>query len=149
MTNSRSHQRPPAESGSITLELAILTPAMLVLIGLVIVAGRLTVATSTVQQASEAAAREASLARTPATATAAALNAARANLQQGGLACAPVAVVVDTSGFRITVGRPAQVTVQVSCTVSLSGLGVPGLPGQRTLSASSVSVLDTYRSRTS
>ena len=109
------------DAGSVTLELAILTPALLMLLGLVVVAGRIEVASAAVDQASAAAAREASLARTPSAARAAATRAATANLAAQNLHCTDVRVTGD--------------------------LSVPGMPGTRTISASSQSSLDTYRGR--
>ena len=135
------------EDGSVTLELAILTPALLMLLGLVVVAGRIEVASAAVDQASAAAAREASLARTPSAARAAATRAATANLAAQNLHCTDVRVSVDTAGFAVPVGTPAQVTARVTCTLSTGDLSVPGMPGTRTTSSSSQSSLDTYRGR--
>jgi len=135
------------EDGSVTLELAILTPALLMLLGLVVVAGRIEVASAAVDQASAAAAREASLARTPSAARAAAARAATANLAAQNLHCTDVRVAVDTAGFAVPVGSPAQVTARVTCTLSTGDLSVPGMPGTRTITSSSQSSLDTYRGR--
>ena len=135
------------DGGSVTLELAILTPALLMLLGLVVVAGRIEVASAAVDQASAAAAREASLARTPVAARAAATRTATANLAAQNLHCTDVRVTVDTAGFAVPVGTPAQVTARVTCTLSTGDLSVPGMPGTRTISASSQSSLDTYRGR--
>ena len=135
------------ERGSVTLELAILAPAVLALLGLVIVAGRVEVAGGAVEHASAAAAREASLARTPEAARQAATRAAMVNLAEQDLHCTSVDVTVDTSGFSVPVGRPALVSARVTCTVGLSDIGVPGMPGSRTLTARSDSVLDQFRSR--
>lgn len=60
-----------------------------------------------------------------------------------GLHCAGHQVTVDTGGFGLPVGTPAT----VSCTVPLADLGVPGLPGERTITATAHSPLDTYRGR--
>ena len=56
-------------------------------------------------------------------------------------------VSLDTAGFAVPVGQPAQVAATISCDVDLSALAVPGVPGAKTLSARTVSVLDRYRSR--
>lgn len=135
------------DRGSITLELVILTPALLMLLSLAIVAGRIEVAAGAVEQASAAAARAASLARTPAAAESAGRRAADESLAGQNLHCAQLTVTVDTTGFAVPVGQPAQVAASVSCDVDLAQLSVPGLPGARTLSARTVSVLDRYRSR--
>ncbi len=135
------------DTGSITLELTILTPAILLLLGLVIVAGRIEIANQAIDSASLAAAREASLARTAQAARAAATRAATENLAAHNLHCTGVTVSVDTTGFAVEVGTPAQVTARVTCTLDLGDLSVPGVPGTRTLTSHAVSVLDTYRAR--
>ena len=128
-----------ADAGSVTLELSILAPAVLVLLALVVVAGRLSIAHQEVDHAAQTAARAASLARDPATATSTATSAARRELDSGDLHCAAVRVTVDTSGFAVPVGRPAAVTATVTCTVSLSVLAVPGIPGSRQVTATATS----------
>ena len=54
---------------------------------------------------------------------------ATAALAERNLHCADVRVTVDTSGFTPRPGRTAAITVAVTCTVDLSDIGVPGLPG--------------------
>jgi Flp pilus assembly protein TadG len=135
------------DGGSATLELAILTPGVLILLGLAIVAGRITVAGEAVEQASAAAAREASLARNPIDARAAAIRVAATSLSDRNLRCAGVQITVDTTEFASRVGSTAQIEATVRCTLPLAALAVPGVPGSRTLTASTTSVLDRYRSR--
>lgn len=135
------------ERGSATLELAILSPALLALLGLVIAAGRIEVAASAVEQAAASAAREASLARTPAAARFAARQAADGSLRDQGTSCGSLDVAVDTDGFAVTVGQPAQVEVRIACSLALSDLAVPGMPGTKVLRAQMASPLDRYRSR--
>ncbi len=135
-----------ADDGNAALELVILAPVLLGLLGLVIAAGRATIAQGSVDAAARDAARQASISLTPAVAQGAGQASARAALQQDGLDCAPV-VVVDTSQFATPPGEPAMVTATVSCTVSLSSLALPGLPGSARLQASFTSPLDIYRSR--
>lgn len=135
------------DNGSATLELAILAPALLALLGLVIAAGRIEVAGGAVEQAASAAAREASIARTGSAARVVATQSARDSLRSQGIACGVLDVVVDTSGFAVAAGLPAQVEVSVACTVPLSDLAVPGMPGTRTMRAQMASPLDRYRSR--
>ena len=134
------------QRGSATLELAILAPALLALIGFAVLAGRIVVADGAVEQAAAAAAREASLARTPTAARTAADTAAADALRQQGITCTPLTVSVDTAGFAVPVGVPAQVSATVSCTLALGDLGVPGLPA-RTHTETMTSPLDTWRGR--
>jgi Flp pilus assembly protein TadG len=134
------------EAGNAALELVVLAPVLLFLLGLVIAAGRTSVAEGSVAAAARDAARQASISLTPAAAQAAALSSATAALSQDGLDCDPV-VTVDTSQFGVAVGEPASVTATVTCTVRLSDLIVPGLPGSKTLTATFTSPLDPYRER--
>ena len=135
------------DRGSATLELTILTPALLLLLALVVLAGRVQVAASAVEHAAFAAARDASLARTPGAARAVATASSRRELTAQNLRCAPSAVSIDTAGFTARVGQPATVTATVTCTVAMSDLAVPGIPGTRTVTGSATSSLDTWRSR--
>jgi Flp pilus assembly protein TadG len=135
-----------ADDGNAALELVILAPVLLGLLGLVIAAGRTTIAQGSVDAAARDAARQASISLTPAAAQGTGQASARAALRQDGLDCAPV-VVVNTGQFAIPPGEPATVTATVSCTVSLSSLALPGLPGSARLQASFTSPLDIYRSR--
>lgn len=136
-----------ADHGSAALELVVLAPIMLALLGLVIAAGRTTVAQGSVDAAARDAARQASISLTPAAAQAAGQASARSALRQDGLDCSPV-VLIDTSQFTsVPAGLSASVTATISCTVPLADLALPGLPGTATLSARFTSPLDVYRSR--
>lgn len=134
------------QRGSAALELAVLAPVLLGVVGLVIAAGRTAIAQGSVDAAARDAARQASSALTPEAARAAGLDSARAELRADGLACDPV-VRVNTAGFGVPPGRPASVWAKVTCTVPLSDLALPGLPGHHTLTATFSSPLDVYRSR--
>ena len=138
--------RRDRDAGNAALELVILAPVILFLLGLVIAAGRTSVAQGSVAAAARDAARQASISLTPGAAQTAALSSARAALSQDGLTCDPV-VTVNVSGFGVPVGEPASVQATVTCRVSLSSLVVPGMPGSRTLQATFSSPLDPYRGR--
>lgn len=140
--------RPLAtERGSVTLELAVLAPMLLILLGLIVAAGRIELAGGSVETAAADAARQASIARTPAAAQAAAEGSARATLAAEGLSCSQLSVAVDTAGFAAPLGQPAAVSAHVSCTVTLADLLVPGMPGSHRMDATSTSPLDPYRGR--
>ena len=144
----RGPERGPASCrGSATVELVLIAPALLALLALTVLAGRIVLAGGTVEQVAAAGARAASLARTPAAAATAADTAVRQTLGEQRLQCAAVTVTVDPSGFGVPLGQPATVAVEVSCQVQLADLTVPGLPGTRTLSDRAVSPLDPYRGR--
>jgi Flp pilus assembly protein TadG len=139
-------RRRHGDDGNAALELVILAPILLGLLGLVIAAGRTTIAQGSVDAAARDAARQASISLTLATAQAAGQASARAALRNDGLDCAPV-VLIDTSQFATAPGQPATVSATVSCTVSLANLALPGLPGSVSLQATFTSALDIYRSR--
>jgi Flp pilus assembly protein TadG len=143
---ARSRSRRKGEEGNAALELVILAPVLLALLSLVIAAGRTSIAQGSVDAAARDAARQASIALTPAAARLAGEVSARAALRRDGLDCSP-AVVVDASQFSIPAGEPAAVTATVTCTVSLTRLALPGLPGTARLQATFTSPLDIYRSR--
>jgi Flp pilus assembly protein TadG len=136
------------DRGSAAIEAAILAPPLLVLIALAIIGGRIQIAGGAIEAAAHDAARAASISRTASQAQSSAYAAAGATLGQQGLHCARLDVVVDTSGFAVPVGQPATVAVTVTCVVDFSDLVADGLPGSKTINASFVSVLDTFRTRT-
>ncbi|GGB91498.1 TadE/TadG family type IV pilus assembly protein [Cellulomonas carbonis] len=151
MTPTTPHRRPvrahAGDAGSATLEVAILTPALLLLLALVVFAGRVQVAAGAVEHAAAVAAREASLTRTAGAARTAATTAATIDLDGQDLRCATSTVTVDTAGFARPLGSGSHVTATVTCTVSIADLAIPGLPGTRTLTATATSPLDRYRAR--
>lgn len=133
------------ESGSVTLELVVLAPALILTLLLAIAAGRIAQAHQAVEAAARDAARQASIARDPATARTAALTSARTSLAREGLHCRPH-VTVSTDGFARPIGQPAIVTAHVSCTVELADVAAIGVP-TTTVTAIFASPLDPYRGR--
>lgn len=146
MTRLASLRTEP-ERGSATLELAILTPALLLLLALVVLAGRVQVAAGAVEHAAATAARDASLARTADAAQGAALTAADRELAAQDIDCVTASVVLDVAGFAAPVGQPAVVTATITCVVSFRDLAVPGIPGSRTLTSTATSAIDRFRTR--
>jgi Flp pilus assembly protein TadG len=135
------------ERGSVSVELALLAPALLLLLSFAVVAGRGQMAEGAVQEAARAAAREASLAREAATAAALAGAQAERTLAAQDLRCERSTVDVDTAGFSAPPGRPGDVTVSITCVVGMADLLAPGLPGSVTVEASFTSPVDAYRER--
>lgn len=139
--------RMRSDRGSATLEAVIVLPGFLLVIGVLIFAGRMALAQQAVDAASMDGARAASIARTQGAAQADARTSALSGLANQDLRCSSFSVNVNTAGFSVPVGQPAQVAVTVTCTVSLSDLAVPGLPGSRIVTGQATSPLDTYRER--
>jgi hypothetical protein len=135
----RGSREPPGRPRGVTLEFVVLAPVLLALIGLLIMAGRVAIASNSVEAAAdEAPAAPRSRGRRPG-ARSAAQDGARRTLAAQDLRCSSVQVVVDTSGFAVPVGLPAQVRPRWTCVVALGDLALPGFPGSRTVSATAVS----------
>ncbi|GAA1429419.1 pilus assembly protein [Microlunatus lacustris] len=141
MTASRS------ERGSVTVELTLVVPALVLVLGLLVAGGRLWFARATVVEAAQSAARAASLARTAGAAGADGRAAGQSSLSTAGLVCSATSVQVETAAFAVPVGTPATVRSTVGCTVPLADVVLPGLPGSIRLIGDGAAALDTYRSR--
>jgi Flp pilus assembly protein TadG len=135
------------DQGSAVVEAAIGAPAFLLFVALILLAGRVAIAHQGVESAANEAARTASIARTQGEADHNATTAAANTLESQDLRCVRSQVTVDTTGFATPVGTPASVTATVACTVNLSDLSLPGIPGTKTVTATMSSPLDTYRGR--
>ncbi len=136
-----------SERGSASIEAVIIVPAVGLVIALLILAGRITIADQTVHAAAAEAARTSTLARTPDDAHTRANHAARATLTSQNTTCAATEITVDTSGFSRPLGTPASVTVTVTCHIPLTDLTLPGISGTKTITATANSPLDPYRGR--
>jgi len=134
-------RRLQEERGSGAAELALLTPALVALLMVTVLAFRVTQADAEVADVAAEAARAASLERTPAAAAGAARAAAAANLAAGGITCTNLTVTTDTGAF--TAG--GVVTVDVTCAVDLTDLLIVNVPATRTLTATGREVVDRYR----
>ncbi|MEV6056447.1 TadE family protein [Streptomyces sp. NPDC052107] len=135
------------DEGSAAIEAAIVLPCLIMFVCLAIAGGRIITSGSKIDAAAQDAAREASIHRTAASAQSAAQAAAAESLDDQGIKCASTSVRVNTGGLSVPVGQVGAVTVTVTCTVDLSDLLLPGVPGAKTLTASATSVVDQYRMR--
>jgi Flp pilus assembly protein TadG len=132
------------ERGSVTVELVLLTPLLILLLLFVVALGRLSGARLDVDGAAAQAARAASIARDPSTATAMAQQTATAALGSDHVTCAQLTVNTDTSQF----APGGSVAVTVTCHVALSDLTGLRLPASESVTSTASSVVDTYRSST-
>jgi hypothetical protein len=133
------------DSGSESVELAILLPIGVLILAMLIVGARIALAGDRISGVAGIAARDASLARSADAATQIATSSATTALTSANLHCINVQVTADTSGFAAAPGTPASITVKVACTLDLSDIGVAGLPGSRTLTDTATSPLDPGR----
>jgi Flp pilus assembly protein TadG len=130
------------DRGSTPVEVAIIAPAVLALLMLVIFAGRVAQAEQEVQQAAAAAARAASQRSGWTSAAERADDVAEQNLTDAGISCDPFDVALDPASDLSPGGH---VTVIVSCTTTASDLVLLAFPGDYSFSTSSTEVIDTFR----
>ena len=142
MRAKRGAQRRADERGSVTAELVILAPLLVLMLLFVVALGRLAGARIDVDGAAAQAARAASIARDPGSATAAAEQTAASALAGQGVTCGDLSVSVGTSNFV----PGGSVSVTVACSVSLADLVGLRLPSTETLSGTAVEPVDLYRS---
>jgi Flp pilus assembly protein TadG len=130
------------ERGSVAVEVAVIAPALLFLMLLVVYAGKVSEANGNVERAAADAARAASLRQHPTDATADAEATAAENLAASGVPCLNLTTTVDTDDF----APGGTVTVTVRCEASMAEVTLLGVPGRRTFTATAVEVIDAYRS---
>ncbi len=131
-----------SERGSISVEVAVIAPAFVFLMLLVVYAGKVSEADGNVERAAAEGARAASQRQNPAAAVDDARAVVEANLAAAGVPCSQLDTSVDTSTFE----PGGTVTVTVSCDASMADVTLLGVPGTRSFTASSTEVIDTYRS---
>lgn len=136
------HGPEHAERGSAAVELALVTPLLVLVILVVVAFGRLADARLVVADAAYQAARAASLARTETEARTQATRAANTALREAKASCAHPNVRLTTGDLE----PGTTVSAQVSCTADLAALSRTGLPGRVSLAERAFSVVDTFRS---
>lgn len=119
------------------VELALLTVPLVTILLLIAALGRFSDARDQVTEAARDAARQASTYLSPTVAASQAALVARSELSG---VCAHASITTNTSDLH----PGGQVTVTVSCPVPLGDLVLLHLPGTKTITASSASVVDTY-----
>jgi Flp pilus assembly protein TadG len=140
-------QASPNQRGAATVELTLLVPALLLVVGLLVAGGRLWFARTTVNEAAQTAARAASIARSASAAVTAAREAGSQSLVTAGLRCRSTSVSINSAAFHVPAGTPSTIDSTVICTVDFSDIVLPGWPGSVQLTGRGSAALDTYRSR--
>ena len=135
------------ERGALSVELLFLTPVLVLVLLVVLAAGRIAIAENAMQAAANAAAREASLARTTPVAQSNAAQAAAQTLNQDGYTCTTLTITINDSGINAPLGELGEVGASVTCTLQLSDLGIPALGNTMELSATATSPVDAFRER--
>ncbi len=132
--------RATGERGAAAVEMALVTPLLLVLLLLMVLLGRFAVARTDLDGAARDASRAASLARTLPGAQAAARSAAEAGLASREVTCRSLDVVLDAD-----FSPGGWVAAEVSCTLDLSELSLLAVPGTKVMSSRFVSPLESFR----
>lgn len=127
----------PSDQGSVSVELAVLTPAFVLMLALVVLAGRVQSSRADIEAAAHSAARSITLARNPNSAVTDAHTATRQRLRVGSRSCRSL-------GWDAVVNED-DVTVTISCQVDLSEAALLPVPGSITVSATSTEVIDRFR----
>lgn len=126
-----------SDRGSTTVEMLVLVPAVALLFGLVVTAGRLQSTQADLDAAARSSARTISLQRDPVAAESVARDEAGRVLGVGGPSCRSLDFT--------PVVTPELVTVTLACTVDLSGASLLPLPGSLRLESSSTEPIDHYK----
>jgi Flp pilus assembly protein TadG len=130
------------ERGSLTVEIVVLTPVVLLFVLLALSFGRFELAHQQVVGAAQAAAQAASVVSDPAEATAAALRVAQPDVANDLHACQRLTVTTNTTHF----APGGFVVVVVTCQINYSDLLIPGVPGRAVVQASERAPIDPFRS---
>ncbi|HEX4216926.1 MAG TPA: TadE family protein [Acidimicrobiales bacterium] len=136
------HARGRGDRGSLTVELVVLTPVVVMFALATLAFGRLSQARQQVVEAAQAGAQAAAVGSNAADAQQAAQAAASTGILASNHTCANPQIRTNVAHFV----PGGYVVVEVTCHVELSDLLVPGLPGATTVQASSTAPLDPYRS---
>ncbi|MGD9798870.1 MAG: TadE/TadG family type IV pilus assembly protein [Microbacteriaceae bacterium] len=123
--------------GSASVELAILAPLVGLLLGALVLVGRVQLARADVEGAARSAARDLSIARDPYLAADMVRAGLMTTLDVGSPTCRTLSFMPDIGS--------ARVAVTLTCTVDLSEAAVLPVPGSMSVSATAAEVIDTYR----
>jgi Flp pilus assembly protein TadG len=133
--------RPRNDSGSLVVELVVLTPVVFLIALCILVFGRVSEARQLVTESARAGADAAAVMPNAESAQSAAIDSAAVGTNGQTHTCANAHVVADVSHYY----PGGYVRVTVTCSVALSDLSVPGVPGSTTISESSTAPVDPYR----
>lgn len=134
-------RRHDGDRGSMAVELALVAPMLLLLLALVYGYGRVAQVNGVMEAGTRDAARAASQARTVQDAERVARDAVLSSLPAAGERCVASLQVVVVGVFEA--GFPVKVRAQ--CRYPLGNLGLPGVPGEVTVSSSFSSPVDPQR----
>ena len=127
---------PSGDRGSVSVELAILTPVFALMLSVVLLVGRTQSSRADIDAAAHAATRSISLARDPAAAAATARDVTADRLQVGSPSCESLTWDVEITD--------TDVTVRLACSVDLTEAVLLPVPGSVEVGATATEVLDRF-----
>lgn len=136
----RGYQR-----GAVAVEAALILPSLLMISAMTTGGWRLSEVRADAQSAAEVAARAGSVASTVGEGHAVGQRVAMTEL--AGTRCSDPAIIIDSSALALPVGSTGVTSARVRCTVRLSDLLVPGMPGAFHVESTAHSTVDSHRER--
>ena len=136
----RGYQR-----GAVAVEAALILPSLLMIAAMTTGGWRLSEVRADAQSAAEVAARAGSVASTVGEGHAVGQRVAMTEL--AGTRCSDPAIIIDSSALALPVGSTGVTSARVRCTVRLSDLLVPGMPGACHVESTAHSTVDSHRER--
>lgn len=138
---------PDQRGLAMSIEAALIVPALLLFIGLLLTLARVAIAEQHVGVAASAGARAASLERSGVAGERAARTAVAATLAERNVTCRDTLVRVDAEGLGRPLGERGTVSVSAACSVELRDIGLPLIPGAVEVTASRTSPVDPLRGK--
>ena len=132
---------------AVSVEAAVVLPALVLFIALLLSLARYALAEQDVGSAAAAGARAASLERSTAGAREAANAAVGQNLSEHNVTCLETSLHVDAAAVSRPLGERGNVTVLDGCRVSLADISLPFIPGSVSVTAERSSPVDPLRGR--
>ena len=136
----RGYQR-----GAVAVEAALILPSLLMIAAMTTGGWWLSEVRADAQSAAEVAARAGSVASTVGEGHAVGQRVAMTEL--AGTRCSDPAIIIDSSALALPVGSTGVTSARVRCTVRLSDLLVPGMPGAFHVESTAHSTVDSHRER--
>lgn len=132
---------------AVSVEAAILLPALILFIALIITTARVALAQQALDGVAAQAARAATLERSVAEGRSQAEEVVSAGLREQGLACLSSRVSIDAAALGAPLGATGDVDVSVACVISFGDVALPNVPGSIRLTGHATSSVDRYRHR--
>lgn len=131
--------------GAVAVEAALILPALLMIAAVATGSWRISEVKADAQSAAQVAARAGPVASSVGEGIAVGQRVGLAEL--AGTRCSKPAIAVDSSDLTLPVGSAGTTSARVSCTIKLSDLLVPGMPGSFHIESVAHSTLDSHRER--